>query len=255
MAMAAIAAAALSPAAWAQAQQPPSPPPSPLTAEVTGVLQQMQKTVASAAQFSVQSRSIRAYAGPNGELLHIEHMMKATVRRPDHMRVEVTGDDGANTMVYDGKSLTLFSENQKQYAVLPVTGPIGEALETASQKLAVDLPLADLFSNDPNHSLIGDVLSGGEVGVAKIDGAACKHYFFAVAPDLDMELWLEDTPQALLRRVIVTYRSLPGRPTFIADLSNWDFSTRPDDKLFAFQPPAGATQVQLTARAGSPAAR
>jgi hypothetical protein len=43
----------------------------------------------------------------------------------------------------------------------------------------------------------------------------------------------------------VTYRSLPGRPIFIAELSDWDFSIRPPDSDFVFQPPPGVSQVEL----------
>ena len=55
--------------------------------------------------------------------------------------------------------------------------------------------------------------------------------------------------RALPRRFVVTYRSLPGRPIFIAELSDWDFSIQPADRDFVFQPPAGVTQVELKASA------
>jgi hypothetical protein len=58
-----------------------------------------------------------------------------------------------------------------------------------------------------------------------------------------LELWLEDNERALPRRFVVTYRSLPGRPIFIAELSDWDFSIQPPDSDFVFQPPAGVTLV------------
>jgi hypothetical protein len=66
-----------------------------------------------------------------------------------------------------------------------------------------------------------------------------------------MELWLEDNERSLPRRLIVTYESLPGRPRFIAELSNWDF-TGPPDTAFVFQPPAGVTQVEMAAGSSSP---
>jgi hypothetical protein len=49
----------------------------------------------------------------------------------------------------------------------------------------------------------------------------------------------------LRRTLVVTYRSLPGRPIFIAELSDWDFSIRPPDSDFVFQPPPGVSQVEL----------
>jgi hypothetical protein len=43
----------------------------------------------------------------------------------------------------------------------------------------------------------------------------------------------------------VTYRSMPGRPIFIAELAGWDFSIQPPDSDFIFQSPAGVIQVEL----------
>jgi hypothetical protein len=39
----------------------------------------------------------------------------------------------------------------------------------------------------------------------------------------------------LPRRLIVTYRSLPGEPNFIAEFSDWDFNIHPSDADFTFQ--------------------
>jgi hypothetical protein len=51
----------------------------------------------------------------------------------------------------------------------------------------------------------------------------------------------------LPRRLIVTYRSLPGEPNFVAEFSNWDFTVHPPDADFRFEPPEGAEQLQLDA--------
>lgn len=69
----------------------------------------------------------------------------------------------------------------------------------------------------------------------------------AQPPGVEVELWLEKTEQALPRRLVVTYRSVPGQPNFVAEFSNWNFAVAPTDADFAFKPPAGATQVDLTA--------
>ena len=57
--------------------------------------------------------------------------------------------------------------------------------------------------------------------------------------------------QSLPRRLIVTYRSLPGQPDFVAEFSNWDLAVHPTDADFVFQPPAGAVQVALKAPAAA----
>ena len=212
-------------------------------------LARMGKTL-SAQQFSFQSRTFRSYAGPNGELLHIAHTTRTIYSRPDRLSVSVTGDDGSTKMLYDGKTLVLYAVEAKLYVSLPVTGGIEKALDLLEERTGTDFPLADLLSDNPAEAVASGITSGGKVGTSMIDGVRCNHFFFEqAADDLELELWLEDNEQALPRRFVVTYRSLPGRPIFIAELSGWDFSIRPPDSDFVFQPPAGVTQVELRASA------
>lgn len=219
--------------------------------DAVAALNSMSKTL-QAKQFSFQAHTFRAYAGPNGELLHIAHSYKTILSRPDHISIDIIGDDGASKLLYDGKSLTIYIAAAKKYASLPITGDIDKALDEAQERSGIDFPLADLLSSDPGDSLLADVTSGGQVGTSTIDGMTCRHFFFVQASeDLEWELWLEDNDRALPRRVIVTYRSLPGRPIFIAELSNWDFSAPIADSAFAFEPPAGATQVEFVSKASA----
>jgi hypothetical protein len=69
--------------------------------------------------------------------------------------------------------------------------------------------------------------------------------FFVQPPDLELELWVDKNDRSLPRRLIVTYRSLPDMPSFIATMSKWDFSVHPTDAEFVFQPPPGAMKMAL----------
>jgi hypothetical protein len=226
------------------------PPAALIGDEANAALARMGKTL-MAAQFSFRSRTMRAYAGPNGELLHVVHATKTIVRRPDRLLVDATGDDGSTKMIYDGKTLTVYGVTQKQYASIPVSGTIEQMLDVAENRMGTDFPLADLLTDNPEKSILSGVTSGGQVGTATIDGILCRHFFFNQLPELELELWLEDNDRSLPRRIFVTYRSLPGHPTFVAELSDWDFSVHPADADFAFQPPAGVTKVELTAKPGA----
>jgi hypothetical protein len=68
--------------------------------------------------FSFQARTIRVYSEAGGEPLHIFDTMKVTVHRPNRLLAGVTGDDGSDKLVFDGKTLTIYSAEDKKYATL-----------------------------------------------------------------------------------------------------------------------------------------
>jgi hypothetical protein len=232
----------------ARAQGPQAPQVAAISADTAAALGRMSKTI-SANAFSFRSDTIRAYVGPNGELLHIAHTSKFTLRRPDKLLTEVSGDDGSTKMMYDGTKFVVYRPQQKQYMSMSVTGHIERMLAAVENRVGVDFPLEDLLSDNPAAALMSGVTTGGQVGTAMIDGVRCRHLYFVQSPDLNMELWLEDNDRALPRRLFVTYNLLPGRPTFSAELSDWNFSVHPSDADFVFHPPAGVQEVSVRPKA------
>jgi len=220
------------------------PPKPAISADASAAVAQMGKSLL-ADQFSFQAHTLRVYADKNGELLHIAHSMKVTVRRPDRLLIEVTGDDGSTKLFYDGKTVVLFGVDTKRYSSLSVPNTIQGMLKEVMGRLGVDFPLADFLTDDPGKSFLFGVTSGGEVNTVTIDGVPCRHLLFVQPPGIELELWVEKNDRSLPRRLIVTYHNLPGEPNFVAEFSNWDFSIHPSDADFTFQPPAGATQVEL----------
>src|SRR5271165_5444188 len=146
---------------------------SPSTASVSeaasSALTQMARSL-SADQFSFQVKTLRVYLEPNrgadGQPLHIAHSMKVTVRRPDRLLIDVTGDDGWTRLVYDGKTVTLFGIETKKFVTLPVPGTIQGMLETLMGKFSVDLPLVDFLSNTPDKSFLSGVTAGRQASMA-----------------------------------------------------------------------------------------
>jgi hypothetical protein len=228
------------------AAQPAKEATPAISEEAGAALLRMGQTL-RAEQFSFQARTIRVYTDAGGAPLHIFHTMKVTVSRPNRLLVDVTGDDGSNKLVFDGKALTIFSAQDKKYATLsvPEGTTIDGMLKDAVGRYDVDFPLADFLSEAPNKAFLTGVTSGRVINTVTIDGAPYDHLFFFQPPGLELELWLAKNERALPRRLTVTYRSLPGQPNLIAEFSDWNFNVRPTDAEFAFQPPPGAEQVAL----------
>lgn len=221
-----------------------------ISEEASAAVQRMGKTLAGD-DFSFKVQTIRVYQDDSGQPLHIFHSMKVIAHRPDRLAVHVTGDDGANELLYDGKSVAVIGADQKKYAQIAAAGTIEAMLDDVSAKRGVDFPLADLVAPEPGKAFLSGVTAGREVNTVMIDGVAYRHLFFTQSPGMELELWVDKTDKALPRRLIVTYRQLPGQPNFIAEFFDWQFGTRHPEAEFAFDPPPGATKVDLKVSTGS----
>ena len=90
-----------------------------ISEEASAALQRMGQTM-RAEQLSFQAQTIRVYATPDGEPLHIFHTLKVTVHRPNRVMAEVSGDDGSSKLFFDGKTATVYSAAQNKYASIAV---------------------------------------------------------------------------------------------------------------------------------------
>ena len=201
-----------------------------ISEEASAALMRMGQTLRGAEQFSFQARTIRVYADANGQPLHIFHTLKVVVHRPNRMLVDISGDDGTSKLVFDGKTAIIYSAAEKKYASIPVPeGTIEAMMKEAMGRLGVDFPLADFLTEAPGKAFLTGITSGRVVDTVTIYGSPYLHLFFSQPPGIEVELWLAKDNQPLPRRLIVTYRDLPGQPNFIAEFSDWNLDIHPSD--------------------------
>ena len=223
-----------------------TPPKPTISEDARAAVAQMGKTLL-AKEFSFRARTIRAYANENGVLLHIEHDFKITVRRPDRLLIDANGDDGPRKLFYDGKTVVLALDAAgSTYATLPVPDTITMMMHVVMGRFGLDFPLADFLTDAPDKAFLYGVTSGREVNKVTIDGVPCVHLVFSQPPGIELELWLE-ADRGVPRRLIVIDNDSPGKPNFIAEMSDWDFAVHPADADFAFTPPNGAKEMDFGA--------
>ena len=225
-----------------------APPKPAITQDARSALEQMG-TALLAKEFSFRARTIRVYSNQGNVLLHIEHDFKVTVRRPDRLLVDGTGDDGPRKLIYDSKTVVFSLDNGKMYASLPVPDTIEHMMQVVMGRFGLDFPLADFLTDAPDKAFLTGVTSGRVVNTVMIDGIPCRHLVFSQPPGIELELWLEKD-RAVPRRLIVVDNALPDSPNFVAEMSDWDFGVHLADADFAFTPPEGAKQVDFGAVTG-----
>ena len=237
---------ATSPWGWpAVAATTPKPA---ITQEARSALAQMGTTL-RAKEFSFHAHTVRVYESQGNEQLHIVHDFAVTVRRPDRLLIAGIGDDGPRKLIYDGSTATFALGDGKAYATLPVPNTIQQMMYVVMGRFGLDFPLADFLTEAPDKAFLTGVTTGREVNTVTIDGVPCRHLVFSQPPGIELELWLEKD-RAVPRRLIVIDNALPGRPNFVAEMSDWNFGVHPADAEFVFTPPDGARQVEFGVATG-----
>ncbi len=88
------------------------------------------------------------------------------------------------------------------------------------------------------------VHTGVYVGLHEVDGVKSHHLAFR-QDGADWQIWIQDGDQPLPRKIVITYKDLPGTPQFVAFLDKWNLSDRQPESVFEFKPPPNASRVEM----------
>jgi hypothetical protein len=247
-------AAALSAAAlllWAlpAAAQTPAPapaatpaPPPPLEPAALDRMKAMSDLLKSAGSFTFAARTAREHPSVNGQMLDFFNASRVVVSRPNRVRVDMKGDLHDASLWYDGKIVTIYSEKTTFYGQTPAPATIDETLQMLMDRFQTPLPVAAFLLKDPYARMMDGVKTAFDAGTAQVDGATCRHLAFT-EEDADWQLWIEEGPKPLPRRIAVTYKKVEGAPRVVTSMSDWNLSPVIPPAEFVFLPPAGAAKV------------
>ena len=208
------------------------------------LLREMGDYLKSAQQFSFQAEITFDDVLPSGQKIQFGATEDVAVRRPGSAYVEYRGDVGSRRFWYNGETITLYDPGHNFYASEKVPPKLDEAINHLMKEFGFSPPLSDLLYSDPYQVLREKVQFGIYVGLSEINGIRCHHLAF-VEKYIDWQIWIEDRKELLPHKILITYKTMPGTPQFTAVLSDWDFTTRLADALFAAAVPAGAQKIQF----------
>lgn len=218
--------------------------PAGIDPEAKRLLKASTDFLASQNQFSVDTRSSLEVVMYSGQKLQFEHTAKQSVQRPNKLRAERAGDIVEQLFVYDGQSLTLYNPADKAYATVAAPANLEAMLDYARDKLDIVAPAGDLIYKNAYEVLMQDVLSGFVVGKGMVDGVRCHHLAFR-KPFVDVQIWVEDGPMPLPRKLVITTRDMFNAPQFVVTATRWDLQPQFTPQTFSFSPPAGAKKLDF----------
>jgi hypothetical protein len=219
--------------------------------EKTHIAPQAERVLRSACQylakapfFSLTAEVCREHVTETGQKLQFSRTVNFEVKRPDRLHVEIRSPHSERGFWYDGKSLTILDCKRNLFSMAPMPATLDAALDTAHDQFGIDLPLIDLAVSDPHTNATAKVLKGSYYGLAPVLGADCHHLAFT-QENVDWQIWIQDGPQPLIRKLVITHKNEEGAPQFTALITRWDLTGRISDSDFAFEPPHGATKVEM----------
>ena len=236
--------------AYAQPAPAPAAPAgaadSDIDPDAIEALKRMSAYLGTQTSFELKSSGAFDLVLDDGQRLQFGDNATFKVRRPNGFVIERVGDYKDRRFTYDGKQLTVSSPRTAYYAQVEAPPTIRETLALAADRYGIELPLTDLFRwSEPGGGRADDIQEALYVGPALIDGTPTDHYAFREA-EVDWQIWIAQGDSPVPRKIVITDRTDPSSPQYTATLS-WNFRPAFDAQTFAFQAPAGALSIRLTA--------
>ena len=200
--------------------------------------------------FSLNAEIWREHVDEAGQKIQFSRTVTMDVKRPSRLRLEITSPNTARGFWYDGKTLTVLDRKNNYYAVTAMPATLDKTLDAARDQFGIDLPLIDLALSDPYKNATAGITGGKYFGIAPVLGVPCHHLAFT-QENVDWQIWIEDGPQPLIRKFVITQKNEPGAPEFTALITHWNVTDRIADSDFDFGQPRGAVKIEMQDAAGN----
>jgi hypothetical protein len=181
---------------------------------------------------------------PSGQKIQYSADFTAAVDRPDRVWTFYKGDTRVNRTFYDGKTFVLYQPAGNVYASWKAPASIDDLMDRIDEQLGFTPPLSDLLYSDLYVAVEESMTVGHYAGLHSVNGIPAHHLIYS-HDHVDWQVWIEDGPRPLLRKMVITYKDLPGSPQFSATIKSWDLAPRLSPQLFVFDPPEGAQKIEF----------
>ena len=206
------------------------------------VLKQMAAYLRSLDRFTVRVEKTTDLILPTDQRLHSDQTMEIAIQKPNRLRANYLNLSGGRQLFYDGATFSLYTPEANVYASAAAAPTIDETIDLLAKQYRISLPVTDLLVANPDSRLAQNLTSETYVGRILVRGVPCHHLAFRT-PEVDWEIWIEDGPKPLPRRLALTDKSVKGSPQMIANLSDWNLAPQFSADFFTFKPPQNAQKI------------
>lgn len=214
-----------------------------IDANAQEILQSMSSYLAKTQAFTVDADVDLEIVNQNGQKLQFSSFATVVLQRPNKFHIERKGMIADTQFVFDGKTLTVYSNKSNIYAQIESLTNIDDAIRAFESQTGIPAPGADLLFADPYSILSSGVKSGSYLGTTIVNGVEVYHLAFR-EDQVDWQLWVATGDQPLPMKYVITSKWVTSAPQYQIRFRNWNTSPEINQEQFTFSPPAGATRLE-----------
>ena len=219
-----------------------APAPGTVDQKALASLKRMSDTLAAAKSFTYKSRAIFEIPAKTGQFVTLFSHAEVALKRPDKLRVSMTGEAPHFVFNYDGKTVSAFAPATKAFSISKAPSTIDAMLPALEERTGIRFATAPLLFGNPYPVLTCGITSAVVVGPSMVHGTVCEHLAFR-SPGLNWEIWIDKGARPLPRRLAVTFADRPNFPRTLVEFSNWNLHPWLSAGDFVFHEPAGGTEI------------
>lgn len=181
----------------------------------------------------------------SGRKLQRSASEKVFVQKPNKVYIEYISDVGGQKFWYDDANVIILDTPRSVYSTRVVPNSIDQAFDELLKRYNFSLPFSELLFVNPYKILSENVEAGYYIGSSVVFGVPCNHLAF-IDKNVDWQIWIEDGQRKVPRKIVLTYKKIPGSPQFIAILKDWIFDQPFSHFLFKPDIPKYARETEMS---------
>lgn len=208
------------------------------------ILDRMSAMIGDLASCSVTVNSNYDIRSEHFGLVKHSNEQHVYMQGPDKLFIRSEGDKGSRSFFYDGTTLSYYSLEKNQYAVVEAPPTIMEMIDTMNKSYGIEFPTSDFFYPSFVDDLLADSKNLIYLGTTSVDGKECFH-IAGTAKDKTYQFWISNDAYTLPLKMVIVYTSKDMNPQYEAVLSNWQLNPNLPATLFTFNTPPKARKIKM----------
>lgn len=211
--------------------------------EAETVLRAMSDYLAEQRTFRLVADASTEILLEDGRKIQLTATSHTLVDRDKGIKVDRQGPAGVTQLVFDGSTVSIFSEREGVYLAIPATGGIDGALDEVRAVLGTEAAGgADLLYSNPYDGLMFEAQSGEYLGKAWVNGVLADHLSYR-ASEVDWQIWVRSGDQPIPVKYVITSKWMAAAPEFSLSVSGFESAIETKSEDFTFVPPEGAREI------------